>query len=381
MDVYLDNAATSHPKPEAVYSAVNDVLRGGGSANRAGHDRGMGATRRLFEVREALADFLGAPDSSRVVFTANGTDALNLALKGYLRSGDHVVTTDVEHNAVVRPLHALATRAGVRVTRVAAERDGRIDPPAILQALEPDTRLVVCTHASNVLGAVVDIASLGHALRKRGVPLLVDAAQTLGYINVDVVDMGIAMLAAPGHKGLLGPQGTGLLYVREDIALATWREGGTGTESSRAEMPEAMPERLEAGTHNLPGIAGLGAAVAWLRARGVDRIHTKKRAHVTRLIDALGADARLRIVSATEATQQSSLVSFTVDGVDSQRIAGALGQRGIAVRGGLHCAPGAHAAADTGRWGAVRVSPGVFTEEDDISVFLHTLGEVLDTCR
>ncbi len=376
MDVYLDNAASAHPRPEAVYAAVDQTLRRGASANRGAHGPGMAATRDLFGWREEIARFLGVSDSARLVFTAGATDSLNMALKGWLRPGDHVVVSDIEHNAVVRPLAALERR-GVRVTRVPADAAGRIAPRTMLAAIEPETRLMVCTHASNVLGAVNPLEELGLETKRRGVPLLVDAAQTAGYVDIDAGAAGWGMLAVPGHKGLLGPPGVGLLYVREDLRLDTWREGGTGTESSRAEMPEDMPERLEAGTHNLPGIAGLAAGVQWLAGQPRRSVLARKREHIRHLLEALAVFPEVAILSAVEENDRANLVTFAVRGRNSEEVAGRLAAGGIAVRGGLHCAPGAHRRAGSLAGGAVRVSPGVFTSAADIEYFLDALRGII----
>lgn len=376
MSVYLDNAATSHPKPEEVYVAVDTTLRRGGSANRATHPAGMDATRELFRIRETVAGFFGVRDSARLVFGNSATDAINLGLKSWLRPGDHVVTTSVEHNAVVRCLQALRAR-GVAVTVVPSDSVGRVNPNALLQAVTAATRLVVCTHASNVLASVNPIADLGAALTRRGVPLFVDASQTAGWADLDVEQMGISMLAAPGHKGLLGPQGTGILYVREDLALGTWREGGTGTESVSAEMPLALPERLEPGTHNLAGLAGLEAGIRWIQGLGLANLRARKLALVDALLDKLGSIPALRVVSATTRSSMCPLITFALEGVDSGWLCGALAEAGFAVRGGLHCAPGAHEAAGTMPWGAVRVSPGIFTTVQDMQNFGTALENIL----
>lgn len=372
MPAYLDNAATSHPKPPEVYAAVDAELRLGGGANRAPHAEGMNATRRLYAFRESIAAFLGVRDASRLIFGSSATDAMNLALKGYLRPGDHVVSTDVEHNAVVRPLHALSA-AGVRVTYVSAERDGRINPQALAEKFERGTRLAVCTHASNVLGGLNPIAELSQAAAAHGVPLLVDASQTAGHAAVDVAEMGVAMLVASGHKGLLGPQGTGLLYVREDIDLVPWREGGTGTESERPEMPGAFPERLEAGTHNMPGLAGLAAGVRWIQQQGRDVLERQVAQRVDQLLSSLQPVGELQVMSAADARARSNIVTLAAPGYDSQSLAVTLARLGFSVRGGLHCAPGAHRAAGTLAWGALRVSPGVFTTAGDIDDFVSAL--------
>ncbi len=377
MATYLDNAATSFPKPESVYGAVDAALRRGGSPNRGMYGEGLEATRGLFEIREVVADFIGAPDSSRVVFGFNATDCLNLALKGWVRDGDHVVTSDIEHNAVVRPLHAMAERRGVRMTRIAADECGRISPDDVLDAVSHDTRLVVLTHSSNVLGAVNPVEEIGRRLAERRIPLLVDAAQTVGYVPVDVRRMGLAMLAAPGHKSLLGPQGTGFLWVHEELELHSWREGGTGTESRSQAMPDAMPEALEAGTHNYPGLAGLAAGIAWLQDRGLQSVSRHKQELVAAAVERIRSHPSLRIVSAVDPADRSPLVTFTHDGIDSERIASALSQRGVSVRAGLHCAPGAHEKAGSDRWGAVRVSPGAFNTMADIDAFGDALGEVM----
>jgi len=257
--IYLDNAATSFPKPAAVYDAVDNALRTScGNAGRGVHSMAAGTAQKIKEVRARLAGLIGAKNPSRVVFTLNTTDSLNMAMKGYVSPGDHVVTTQLEHNSVLRPIAAMESDGIIQVSRVPVDESGIIDPSEVKAAVQGNTKLVVLTQASNVLGTVQPVAAVGQICNELDVAFLVDGAQSVGEIPVDVEEFGIDMLAFPGHKSLLGPQGTGGLYVRDGLELRCWREGGTGTESAAERQPEHYPIHMEAGTANLPGIVGLG---------------------------------------------------------------------------------------------------------------------------
>lgn len=378
MSLYLDNAATSFPKPESVYGAVNHALREiGVGPGRGGYRRGMEATRLVFEAREAVAALFGIDDSARVVFTHSATEALNLALFGLLRPGDHVVTTTMEHNSLARPLHALEKR-GVEVSRVEADRHGFVDPARMAAALRPATRLVALSHCSNVTGTIQPVAEIGAAARRNGALLLVDAAQSAGTIPIDAPGMGIDLLAAPGHKGLLGPQGTGILYVAGGIELTPLVVGGTGGYSSGAEQPDIMPERFESGTLNTPGIAGLRAGVEFIRGIGVDAIRKKEAALVSLLLEGLSEMPGVTCHGPEPGGPRGGIASFTVAGIDPQEIGFRLDRDyDISVRVGLHCAPSAHRTIGTYPGGTVRVSPGYFTTERDIDLFLTALREVV----
>jgi cysteine desulfurase family protein len=380
MSIYLDNAATTFPKPEAVYRAQDDAARSIGVApNRGGYGQSLAASRLIFEARESLAALLGVTDSSRMILTHSATESLNLAIKGVLRPGDHVVTTSMEHNSLARPLYAAAS-AGVEVDWVRADGDGYVTAAAIIAALRPDTRLVALTHCSNVTGAVNPVAEIGALLKERGVLFLVDGAQSAGSLPVDITAMNIDLFAAPGHKGLYGPQGTGLLYVGPGIELAPLLHGGTGGGSTELDLPAELPERYESGTMNTPAVAGLKAAVDLLLHKGVSAIHAGEQLLVARLIAGLAPLDGITVYNAGLNRPRGSVVSFTAAGVDPSRIGFLLDTNyGIAVRVGLHCAPLAHKTIGTFPEGTVRVSPGMFNTEDDIDRFVAAVAEIVRT--
>ncbi|GLI36691.1 aminotransferase class V-fold PLP-dependent enzyme [Geobacter hydrogenophilus] len=380
MSLYLDNAATSYPKPEPVYEAVNRAMRDVGvSPGRGGYRRGIEASRLLFETRESVAALFGIGDSSRVVFTHSATEALNLAVLGLVGPGDHVVTTSAEHNSLVRPLH-LAGQRGVEISWIEADRRGFVTPDQIAAAIRPSTRLIALAHCSNVTGAIQPVAEIAAVARRAGVLILVDTAQSAGMIPLDVSSMGIDLLAAPGHKGLMGPQGTGVLCVAEGVELEPLFVGGTGGYSSGVEQPDAMPERLESGTHNLPGIAGLGAGVDFIRAVGLEVIRKREEELVACLMDGLGVLPGVICHGPLPDEPRGGLVSFTVEGIDPQTIGFRLDQEfDICVRVGLHCAPAAHRTIGTYPGGAVRVSPGYFTTDEEIGAFLRAMGKIISS--
>ena len=358
MQIYFDNAATSHPKPEEV---VREVARAMTETNanpgRSGHAAALAAARKVLETRERLAGLLNAPDPLRVVHCFNCTDALNLAIKGSLRAGDHVVATWLEHNSVLRVLGTLASRERITLTLVPPRPDGFVDPRDIREALTPRTTLIVCTHASNVTGAIQPVAAVGALARERGVRFLIDGAQSLGGLSVDVRSLGCDLYAFPGHKSLLGPQGTGGLYIGPDIQLAPLREGGTGSGSDSLLQPRELPEGYEAGTVNLPGIAGLGAGCAYVAPR-LSQIMMHERELSQALYEGLSAMPVVTLYSPAQEAARSGIVCFNVGDLSSSQAADALSMQGIAVRGGLHCAPLAHRFLGTLRRGAVRASVG-----------------------
>lgn len=377
MSIYLDNAATSFPKPESVYVAVDHTLRHcGANPGRGGHRMSLDAARLVFEAREAVAGFFGIRDASRLVFTSGATEAINLALFGLLHPGDHVVTTVMEHNAVLRPLRLLQDR-GVTVTRVAADDQGRVAVADLLAACTPATRLVALTHCSNVTGTVQPVAEAALALRQRGIVLLVDAAQSAGLLPIDAEAMGIDLLAVPGHKGLLGPAGIGCLYVREGIDLAPLMVGGTGTQSESDLPPEQMPERLESGTLNLPGIAGLKAGIDWLQAQGLDKIRRHEQALLQQLVDGLRTIPGVTVYGPDSTGDHGGAVSFTCAGHDPAQFGFLLDHEfDIMVRVGLHCAPAAHRAIGSWPQGTIRVSPGCFSTPEQITTFLSAVAAI-----
>lgn len=375
--IYFDNAATSWPKPPAVSAAVSGYLtEAGGNPGRSGHRMSVAAARVVEDGREALAELFHVSDPSRLVFTHNATHALNLALYGLLRRGDHVVTTSVEHNSVMRPLRHLET-LGVELTVVPCTPEGTLDPDAVERAMRPTTRLLVTTHGSNVVGTVVPIARLAALARRHQVPYLVDAAQTAGAIPIDVQEAGVDLLAFTGHKGLLGPTGTGGLYVREGIVLAPLIRGGTGSDSAHEVQPEFLPDVFESGTLNVAGIAGLAAGVRFLLDVGIEAVQAHERALVSRFLDAGSDMAGLTVYGPRDVTARCGVVSFNIAGAMSSEVGLILDQSfGIMARTGLHCAPSAHHTLGTFPEGTVRFGFGWFNTAADVDAAMEALGAV-----
>jgi cysteine desulfurase/selenocysteine lyase len=365
--IYLDNAATSHPKPEEVYAAVDHVLRNlSANPGRSGHQMAIGADRVIFEARESIARLFGIAHPERIVFTSNATAALNLAINGLLAPGGHCITTSMEHNSVVRPLRYLE-QTGVMVDKVPASREGLINAGDISRAIRPETRLIAITHASNVIGAITPLADIINAAHEKGVPVLVDAAQTAGSVPIDAGALGIDLLAAPGHKGLFGPQGTGFLYIAPNIHLRPIVFGGTGSRSDLERMPDFLPDRYEAGTLNTPGIAGLGAGVEFILREGVDNIRAHEVSLCGKLIAGLSGIRGVTVYGPADARLRASVVSFNIADMDPSGVGDRLDEEfKIAVRVGVHCAPDAHRTMGSYPRGAVRMSPGYFNTDEDI---------------
>lgn len=375
--VYLDNAATTYPKPEPVYEAVDAFMRDlGGSSGRSGHWRAVETGRMVFAAREAIAELIGAPDPLRVVFTRNATEALNLAIQGLLAPGDHVVTSSMEHNSVMRPLEAAVAR-GISYTVVDCAADGSLEPLDIERAIRPETSLVVLNHASNVTGTILPVERVAEITSRKGITLLVDAAQTVGRLPIDVSRAGIDLLAITGHKELFGLQGTGALYIREDIDPLPLCYGGTGSRSSELEQPVELPDRFESGTLNAHGISGLKAGVEFVATTGVGPI----REHEIALLERLGAGLqRLKSVHTHGPTDQRALIGIvplTFDTLSPPEVAEILDTRyGVATRAGLHCAPTAHRTIGTLETGTLRVSLSYLNTDEDIDYLLECLSEI-----
>ena len=377
MQIYFDNAATSHPKPSAVVQAVAKALtETNANPGRSGHRAAIEAARVVLDCRERLAALLGAGDPMRVVHCFNCTDALNQAIKGSLHVGDHVVATCLEHNSVLRVLHALATRGRITLTLVPPRPDGFVDPGDVGDALTPATALIVCTHASNVTGAIQPVAAIGQVAKAAGVRYLIDGAQALGGMPVDVKALGCDLYAFPGHKSLLGPQGTGGLYIAGGIRLNPLREGGTGTDSHSLLQPETLPERYESGTVNLPGIAGLAAGCEYVASR-LSQIMMQERELTQALYDGLAAMDGITLYSPAQEAGRAGIVCFNVGDLPSAQVADALARRDIAVRGGLHCAPEAHRFLGTLLRGAVRASIGHANTFEEVERFLQAVRALL----
>ena len=376
--VYLDNAATSWPKPETVYDAVSDAIRMGGNPGRGDSEKSRAAANNIIEARAALAQLFHISDPTRIVFSLNATDAINLALQGMLKPGDHVITSQMEHNAMTRPLADLED-AGVNVTKVATDPVQGADLDEIRQAICPETKLIAMTHASNVTGALNPIEEIGAICKEFNVPFMVDAAQSAGAIPIDVVKMNIDLLAFPGHKSLLGPTGTGALYVSETVSPRPVRSGGTGVFSEVRLQPEQLPYYYEAGTQNTVGISGLCAGVHYILERSVNNIYFEEQKLLQLLIDGL-LDIPGVTVYGPLTSPRAAAVSFNIEGMDCADVAMILETYyDISVRSGLQCAPDTHRMLGTfDLGGTVRVSPGLFTTSDEIDEFLKAIREIAE---
>jgi cysteine desulfurase family protein len=381
---YLDNAATSYPKPEAVYRVMDEFARtSGGNPGRAGHHLAIEAEAMIDDTRRLVARLVGAARPERVVFTLNATDALNMAIKGVLRPGDHVITSVLEHNSVNRPLNRLERDGVITLTRLPAGVDHLIDPQSVAAAWRPATRLVALTHASNVTGTIQAVAEIGRLVRERGGVFLVDAAQSAGVVPIDVERDAIDLLAFTGHKGLLGPTGTGGLVVGERVEPGSWRDGGTGGDSASPLQPEELPYRLEGGTPNVFGIAGLRQGIRIVLDESVETIGRRERALVNLLVGRLEAPERFAFYGADDAFLRRggaghvALLSFNLTGFKPAELASLLDQRfDIAVRPGLDCAPYAHRHLGTYPDGAVRLSVGYLNTAEDVGLAADALNEV-----
>jgi cysteine desulfurase / selenocysteine lyase len=375
--IYLDNAATSWPKPSAVARAVRKALAGSsGNPGRTNHSQAMNAALMVQECREQLAQLFGIANPLRICFTSNTTEALNLAIKGVLSPGDHVLCSGMEHNSIWRPLVALQER-GVELTVVATDSQGVMDPASIERAIKSNTKLIAMLHASNVCGTIQPIAAIGRLSRRLGIPFLVDAAQSAGSIPIDVEAMQIDLLAFPGHKGLLGPQGTGGLYVSESIDLRPLKEGGTGSESLNPHQPAVYPDHLESGTLNLPGIAGLNESLRYLLRTGVAKIGKREATLTQALLAGLAQIDRVAVYGPLRGVPRAAVVSFNIEGMDSELVAAQLEERAdIACRPGWHCAGLAHRTLGTDRIGTVRLSPGHSTRMAEIGTALGIVAEL-----
>ncbi|MBI5342551.1 MAG: aminotransferase class V-fold PLP-dependent enzyme [Deltaproteobacteria bacterium] len=356
--------------------AVRGALLRAGNPGRSAHVLSIRSARDVFAARERLAELFHAADSSRFVFTENATAALNFAIKGILRPGDHAVTTSVEHNSVMRPFRRMVA-GGCSVTVVPAGRDGAVDAKSVLSAVRRNTRLVAVVHASNVSGAVQPIGEIVRKARRLGVFTLVDAAQTAGSVPIDLAALPVDLLAASGHKGLLGPQGTGFLYVREGVPLVPLIEGGTGSRSEDDRQPDFYPDALESGTQNSVGLAGLAVSLSWLLRRGVESVRKKEMELLAELAEGMERIPGVAIFGPRDPARCASVRSFRVEGMDPAETGRRLEKGfGILVRAGLHCSPNSHRTLGTFPEGTVRVSPGPFTTRNEIAFFLSALRKI-----
>ena len=371
--IYFDNAATTFPKPKSVIRAVQTALETySANPGRSGHKLAQTAGEAVYRARQKLADFFGAPGPERVIFTPNCTASLNVVLQGLLKPGDRVLISSLEHNAVLRPLHALREK-GVVVDRFEAVIG---DPAATLRSfldrLNGQTAMVVSTHASNVMGAVMPIEEMGLVCQEEGIPFVVDAAQTGGVLDLDMAKMHIGYLCLAPHKGLYAPMGTGALLIADTLPRPLM-QGGTGTESNNPEQPADPPERLESGTLNLPGIVGISAGLDFVNAKGRATILAHERRVIDRLYRGLNAIPGVRLYTDPPGEAFAPVLPFNLGSENSVAVSARLSERGIATRGGLHCAPDAHKRLGTLEQGAVRVCPSAFTSPADVDALLNAV--------
>lgn len=378
--IYLDHAATSWPKPEAVKEAMLQAMEtAGANPGRGSHQLATNASRVLFNTRWIIAKLFGIRNPNDIVLTSNTTMSLNLAIKGILEPGDHVITTMMEHNSVRRPLEYLKSLGHIEVDYLPLTDEGQISVDMMESKVRPHTKLVVVSHSSNLLGSILPLQEISAVTRKYRIPLLVDAAQSAGVLPIDVEKMGIDMLAFPGHKGLLGPQGTGGLYIHPDLDVKPLLHGGTGSQSEAVGQPTVRPDRYESGTPNTIGYAGLRAGIEQVLSLKLDHIYEHEWSLTQYLIEGLEKVPGAHILGPGKGYPRSGLVSFYIENLDSAEIAFRLDREyGIAVRSGYHCTPLAHESVGTLNRGAVRASFGVNSTEAEVSALLAAVHHLAD---
>ena len=374
--IYLDNAATTMQKPQEVVDAVAAVMCSMGNAGRGAHAASLGASRTVYQTRERLAAFFNAENPKQIVFTSNSTESLNIALKGVLEPGDHVITTMLEHNSVLRPLYELEEK-GVELTIIKSNLQGTIDYEDFEREIKDNTKLIVCTHGSNLTGNLVDVKRVGEIAKKHGLLFAVDASQTAGVFPIDVQDMQIDLLCFTGHKGLLGPQGTGGLYVREGVTVKPLKVGGSGVQTYNKKHPVEMPTALEAGTLNGHGIAGLDAAIGYLEKEGIDHIRAREQELMWKFYNGVKDIPEVKIYGDFSGGERCAIVTLNIGDYDSSEVSDELLMTyGISTRAGGHCAPLMHEALGTVDQGAVRFSFSHYNTDEDIETSIRAIKEL-----
>ena len=374
--IYLDNAATTLRKPQQVIDAVVHAMQSMGNCARGTHEEALDAARTVYDARVRLASLLGCPRADHVAFTANSTEALNMAINGLIGPGDHVISTDLEHNSVLRPLYRLEAERGAELSFVPADKLGNVDHTDFERLMKPNTKAVVCTNASNLTGTVLDIGKIAKTAHDHGALVIVDASQTAGCWPIDMEKTGIDVLCFTGHKGLMGPQGTGGICVKEGIEIRPFKVGGSGVQSYRRAQPAEYPTRLEAGTLNGHGIAGLGAAARFISETGVETIHAKERSLMLRFYEGV-KDIEGVTVYGDFTKDKTAIVSLNIRDYESGEVSYELSQGyGIATRPGAHCAPRMHTALGTAETGAVRFSFSFYNTEDEIDEAIRAVAEI-----
>ena len=374
--IYLDNAATTLHKPQQVIDAVVHAMQSMGNCARGTHEEALDAARTVYDARVRLASLFGCPRVDHVAFTANSTEALNMAINGLIDPGDHVISTDLEHNSVLRPLYRLEAEHGAELSFVPADKLGNVDYADFDRLMKPNTRAVVCTNASNLTGTVLDIERIAKTAHSHGALVIVDASQTAGCWPIDMKKMGIDVLCFTGHKGLMGPQGTGGICVKEGIEIRPFKVGGSGVQSYSRTQPAEYPTRLEAGTLNGHGIAGLGAAAKFISETGVENIHAKERSLMLRFYEGV-KNIEGVMVYGDFTKDKTAIVALNIRDYESGEVSYELSQGyGIATRPGAHCAPRMHKALGTAEVGAVRFSFSFYNTEEEIDEAVRAVAEL-----
>lgn len=374
--IYLDNAATTMHKPKEVIDAVVEAMTSLGNAGRGANEASLSAARIIYDAREKLCRFFNGEDPRQIVFTSNSTESLNIAIKGLLEPGDHVITTMLEHNSVLRPLYEMEKK-GVALTIIKADKKGRFSLEEMEAAIRPETKMIVCTNGSNLTGNYVDIGKVGGMAHRHDVLFVVDASQTAGVFPIDVRNMQVDVLCFTGHKGLLGPQGTGGMYVREGLAIRPLKSGGSGVQTYSKTHPREMPTALEAGTLNGHGIAGLRAAVEYIEKTGLDNIRAKEQELMWRFYEGVKEIPGVTVYGDFDSRERCAIVSLNIGDYDSSEVSDALlTEYGISTRPGGHCAPLMHEALGTVEQGAVRFSFAHSNTEEEVDIAINAVREL-----
>ena len=375
--IYLDNAATTYPKPQKVYDSMMDCMKNYcANPGRSGHKLAMKSAREIYDTRENIAKLFNIENPMNIIFTSNATDSLNIAIKGVVNEGDHIITTSMEHNSVIRPIKSLE-KYGIENTIVDCDKEGFLNIENIKNAIKPNTKLIVTTHASNVCGTLIDIKSVGEIAKENNILYLVDASQTAGVYEIDVKSINVDMIAAPGHKCLFGPQGTGILYIREGLNINISKEGGTGSKSEDLFQPDILPDKYESGTHNTPGIVGLNEGIKFILEIGIENIREYEEQLCEYMLNRLKEVPNIIIYGPSDSKQRAAVISINIDKIDSGELTFLLdSEYDIATRSGIHCSPLAHKTLGTLDQGAVRFSLSYFNTKDDIDKAIDALKDI-----
>lgn len=376
MGIYIDNAATSFPKPEEVYNETLNCMKNyAANPGRSTHAMALESSSKLSETREILSNFFNITSPFNMIFTSNATEGLNIGIKGVLKPGDHVISTVIEHNSVLRPLNSLSKK-GVKVTLLAVDTYGKLNINNLRKEIQKNTKLIVVNHASNVLGTLQYINTIGKIARDAGVLFMVDGSQSAGTINIDVEKYNIDLLAFPGHKGLMGPQGTGGLFIRDGIAMTNFREGGTGSNSMSMTQPDFLPDKFESGTLNIPGIAGLCEGVKFVQKVGRRNIQKHEEGLIDYLLSEFKKMPYVKIYGLDCKEKRAAVISINIDNIDSSEVGYLLNKKGIAVRTGYHCAALIHPIIGTSKTGTVRLSPGYFNTYEEMEEVVKAIRDI-----